>query len=148
MCYVVFFSALTAYTESQNPITIRASVFPHPVVYGVYMSMQCAYTVDTQQRLTLHWFKKTALNDVLIWTADTSGQNAAESNNVYLESAYSLSNGHAIRLYFYNQSQQGFYYCIISIRTFLGEDYHVSSNLIQIETTGSDIFLNDIKIIS
>ena len=137
---IYFILALTAYTEAQKSISIRASAFPQPVNVGGFVNMQCSYAVDQQHKLTLHWFKLAGTKSVLIWTADTSGHNAAVSpfNYTFLESKYPLSKGHAIRIYVIPDDND-YYYCSISIKTSLGENYNASSNVILIAITGNNI---------
>ena len=108
------------------------------------MIMQCAYSVDPQYTVKLQWFKMDGTTHVPIWTADTSGRNAAEPHLYYLypASEYPLSNGHAIRIYYY-----GSYYCTISITTSLGEDYHAKSNVAHIAQTGKSMFYKIFKLI-
>ena len=134
------FPAFTAYSEAQIPITMRASVFPHAIDVGGSVVMQCAYTVDPHYHVTLRWYKSDGINHFLMWTADTSGHNATEDHfhNIYLESKYSLSDGHAIQMKNFHPDDKTYYYCTITIST---PYYTARSNKIKVSKIGNDILL-------
>ena len=124
---------------------IRACAFSQAVASDSDVILQCEYTLYPQHTVTLQWFKIVGTSHVPLWTADSSGHNATVSSSydIFLESDYPLSKGHEIRMYVI-PSDQDLYYCTISYRTSLDGDYKVSSNIIQIAKTGSNIILKNV----